>query len=101
MPILDVAATSGEGTGAGRGDGAALRGTGGVVAAPAGGPELQGSQFVTCRNGRSAAGLKLTATPRGSKRPQYKCELLFSVKEESNKISNNRVKVAPCKCMSV
>jgi hypothetical protein len=86
MPTLDGAATSGEGTG-------------GVVAAPAGGPELrdfleevtmsQGSQFVTCRNGRSAAGLKLTATPRGSKRPQYKCGLLFSVKEESNKISNN------------
>lgn len=73
MPTLDGAATAGEGTGvvgAGRGDGAALRGAGGTVAAlpvaPAGRPELrdlevtmslQGSHLVACRNGRRAAGL--------------------------------------------
>jgi hypothetical protein len=86
-PTLEGAATAGEGTGvtdAGRGDGAALQCTGCAVAAPpaapAGRPELrvvlevtmslQGSHFVACRNGRSAAGLKLADTDGDAEREQ-------------------------------
>jgi hypothetical protein len=83
MPTLEGAATAGEGTGitdAGRGNGAALQGTGCAVAAPGGRPELrvvlevtmslQGSHFVACRNGRSAAGLKLADTDGDAEREQ-------------------------------